>query len=234
MGNKVHPKAFRLGVTTTWSSKWFAGRDFKKNLEQDVTVRAFLLKDLREAQVSEVMIERKAKGINVIIRTAKPGLVIGRSGVGAEDLKKKIMNKFFRGRRVQLSISVEEISKPALSAPVVAQQIIADIEKRMPYRRSMKGAIERAFKAGALGVKVRVSGRLNGAEIARREQLVSGKIPLHNLRADIDYCQDFAQTMMGTIGVKVWIYRGEVFGKAEGHSTETKPVRAEVAAPAKA
>lgn len=224
MGNKVHPKALRLGITTTWSSKWFAGKDFKKNLEEDVKIRVWLLKQLREAQVSEVFIERKAKGISIVIKTAKPGLVIGRAGAGADELKTKLMKEFFRGRKVQLSLNVEEISRPSLSAAVLAQQIIADIEKRMPYRRSMKGAIERALKAGAEGVKVRVGGRLNGAEISRREQLQSGKIPLHNLRADIDYFNAPASTMMGQIGVKVWIYRGEVFTKG-GAAPETKPVR---------
>lgn len=227
MGNKVHPKALRLGITTTWSSKWFAGdKEFKKNLEEDVKMRAFLVKELRDAQVSEVFIERKAKGINIVVKTAKPGLVIGRAGAGADELKKKIMDKFFRGRKIQLSLNVEEISRPSLSAAVLAQQIIADIEKRMPYRRSMKSAIERALKAGAQGVKVRVGGRLNGAEISRREQLQSGKIPLHNLRADIDYFEAPASTMMGQIGVKVWVYRGEVFTKG-GAAPETKPVRAE-------
>jgi len=211
MGHKVHPKVFRLGITTTWSSRWFSAKNFQKQLREDTLMRAFVLRALKDAQVAEVIIERKAKGIVMTIRSAKPGIIIGRAGAGIEELKKKVMKEFYRGKRVQLQINVEEIQRPALAANVVAQQIVADLEKRLPFRRSMKMAIERSMKAGALGVKIRISGRLNGAEIARTESLSQGKVPLHNFRADIDYGTDTAHTLMGTIGVKTWIYRGDVF-----------------------
>ena len=215
MGQKVHPKIFRLGVNpaVTWHSRWFGGRALPAQLREDVCLRDHLRQELRDAAVDRIDIERTANAIAVIIHTAKPGFIIGRAGAGAEELKKKIREKFFSGRKVNLEINILEVPRPSLSATIVMQQVIADIEKRMPFRRILKQSIERVGKAGALGVRVMVSGRLNGAEIARREYLTSGKLPLHNLRADIDYSQGFARTIYGTIGVKVWIYRGDVFVK---------------------
>lgn len=212
MGHKVHPKVFRLGTTTTWPSRWFA-RDgaYREQLKQDLSIRDFLKGELKDAQVSEVVIERSRGALSVSIQTGKPGLVIGRSGVGIEELKKKFLKKFFPGKKVQFQLNVAEVAKASLESAIVAQQVAQDLERRMPFRRVLKMAIERVKKAGALGVKIAVSGRLNGAEIARREWLGWGKIPLTNLRADIDYSQDTARTMAGAIGVKVWIYRGDVF-----------------------
>jgi len=213
MGKKTHPIAFRLAVTHDWQAHWFADRDFTSFLREDVSIRAFLLKALREAQVDRVEIERSRQNLIINILAAKPGVVIGRAGAGIEELKKKLKVKFFQGRRTTLSVNVKEIERPALSSRVTGLQIAMDIEKRMPFRRVMKMAIERVMKGGAEGVKITLSGRLNGAEIARTETLAQGKIPLHNLRADIDFASIAANTIYGTIGVKVWINRGEVFEK---------------------
>lgn len=214
MGHKVHPKAFRIGTTTTWPSKWFARKEsYRNQIEQDFYIRNFFRKHLKDAGLSNILIERLRGNLVITLTTAKPGVVIGHSGQGIEDLKKKFMKEFYPGKKVQLQLNVQEVPKAGLEAAVVCGQVISDLERRMPFRRVLKQTIERTKKAGALGVKISVSGRLNGAEIARREWLSWGKIPLSNLRADIDYYQDFARTQMGAIGVKVWIYRGDVFAK---------------------
>ncbi len=211
MGKKTHPVAFRLAVNRGHHAHWFADKDFQSFLRDDVRVRAFLLKELREALVDRVMIERSRQILSITIHAAKPGIVIGRAGAGIEELKKKLKKNFFQGRRTTINLNVKELEKPALSSRVTALQIATDIEKRMPFRRIMKMAIERAMKGGAEGIKMTLSGRLNGAEIARTETLAQGKIPLHNLRADIDFASLPARTIYGAIGVKVWINRGEVF-----------------------
>lgn len=216
MGHKVHPTIFRITTTTTWPSRWFAREDaYRSQLRQDIGIREFLMKELKESAVNRIDIERSRGIITVTVHSAKPGLVIGRSGDGIEALKKKLMKKFFpmAAKTVRVNLTVQEVSRPALQAALVAQGVIADLERRMPFRRVLKMSIERVKKGGALGVKIAVSGRLNGAEIARREWLAWGKIPLTNLRADIDYSQSFASTMAGTVGVKVWIYRGDVFAQ---------------------
>jgi small subunit ribosomal protein S3 len=214
MGQKVHPKIFRIGITRSWDGIWFAKKkDYKNLLEEDVMMREYLGKKLKSALVDSIIIERSRQEVRLIIHSAKPGIVIGRGGSGIEDLTKDIKRKFFRGRRVKLSISVKEVQKPALSANVIGQQIAADIEKRMPFRRVMKMARDRSIKEGAQGVKITVAGRLNGADIARSETVSQGKIPLHNLRSDIDYASIMARTIYGVIGVKVWVNRGEVFDK---------------------
>jgi small subunit ribosomal protein S3 len=211
MGKKVNPLAFRLGGVRTWSGTWFATRNYRDLLQEDVKMRAFLVGQLKEALVDRIEIERARQNLTITIISGKPGVVIGRAGAGIEELNKKLKKEFFRGRRVNISINVKEVQRPSLSANIVGQQIAADIEKRMPFRRIMKMAIERVLKAGALGVKITLSGRLNGAEIARTETLANGKIPLHNLRADIDFARVQANTIYGAIGIKVWINRGEVF-----------------------
>jgi len=174
-------------------------------------MREFLKKILKDALIDRIEIERSRQEVRLIVHSAKPGIIIGRGGAGIEDLTKKIKQEFFRGRRVKLSINVKEVQKPSLSAQVIGQQIVADIEKRMPFRRIMKMAIERAMKSGAQGIKITVAGRLNGADIARSETISQGKIPLHNLRSDINYASVTARTIWGATGVKVWINRGEVF-----------------------
>ena len=233
MGQKVHPKSFRLKINKTWDSKWYADeKDFANFLRQDVLVRKFILKKLKTAMVARVDIERTSNALNINIYSAKPGVIIGRGGQGAEDLKKEIHNSFLKdafSRKKGLkniNVNILEVERPGVEASLVAQSVAGDLERRIPFRRSVKQAIGRVEKAGAKGVKIIVSGRLDGAEIARRETLFSGSIPLHTLRADIDYARLAAQTIYGKIGIKVWIYKGEVFedknNKAEGKNKENE------------
>lgn len=228
MGHKVNPKVFRLSTIYTWDSKWFArGKQFVSSLREDVRIREYLRKTLREVGLESIGIDRTPKRVTVTIRAAKPGVIIGRAGAGIEDLKKKLMKEFYQGQRVTLNINVEEVTRPMLSAQIVGDQIAKEIEQRLPFRRSMKMAIERVMKGGARGVKLTLSGRLNGSEIARTETIAQGSIPLHNLRADIDFARIRANTIFGVIGVKVWIYRGDVFttapAPAQAESAEQRP-----------
>ena len=222
MGKKINPKVFRLTTTKTWTSRWFgAGKDYAKNVEQDIKVKRFLLKKFREAGVDRVEVERNTDKITIGIYTAKPGLIIGRGGTGVEDLKKTVHSKFlYNFKPGSIKLNIFEVDRPNLSAQIIVQAMILDIEKRMPFRRVMKQAINRIERAGALGVKIVVGGRLNGAEIARSEMLTSGKVPLHTLRADIDYARGAAGTTYGAIGVKVWIYKGDKFEKEENKKGE--------------
>lgn len=215
MGQKVNPKIFRTGENQiyTWNSKWFAGKkEFKEYLKQDIQIRNFIKKELRYSGVAKIEIERSRNSVTVIIHTSKPGIIIGRAGAGAEELKKKIKSRFLN-KKINFNLNILEIPNPSLNAEIVLQNMIADIEKRVPFRRVIKQAISRVEKAGAEGVKVIISGRLDGAEIARSETLSWGKVPLHTLRADIDYARGAAQTVYGSVGLKIWIYRGEVFVK---------------------
>ena len=222
MGQKVHPKIFRIGVIYTWPSIWFSNRDsFAEKVKQDVQIRKYIIQKLREAGVDKVNIERNANKIIITTYTAKPGFVIGRGGTGAEDLKKDIKNRFLPKFRLgDIKLNINEVDRPNLSSQVVLQSMILELEKRMPFKRVMKQAVQRVQRAGALGVKVMVKGRLGGSEIARSEKIVAGKIPLHTLRADINYARGVARTTYGAIGVKVWIYRGEVFHKEEAKTGE--------------
>ena len=229
MGQKVHPKAFRLKVNKTWDSKWYADGDFAAYLKQDVLVRKFIQKKLKAAHVSRIEIERSSNGIVVNVYAAKPGLIIGRGGQGVETLKKEMHNEilkdaFSRKRGLKnITLNIFEVSSPSTDAAITVQSIAGDLEKRLPFRRVVKQAIGRAEKAGAKGIKIMVSGRLDGAEIARRETLFAGKIPLHTLRADIDYSRGAAQTIYGKIGIKVWVYKGDIFeAKANPAAKEVK------------
>lgn len=222
MGHKVHPKAFRLGVIYSSNSKWFAKHNFRTFLKEDVQIRRFLKKKLRDAGVDRIEIERFVSKMNIIIHSAKPGMIIGRGGVEIESLKKEIHQKFLGSKKANINISIQEINKPDMSAQVICQGIVDQIEKRIPFRRAMKRTIEQVKKAGAKGVKITIGGRLDGADIARSETLSSGNLPLHTLRADIDYARDAAFTTYGTVGVKVWIYKGEVFEKESVKSTARK------------
>lgn len=222
MGHKTHPKSFRLGIIKDWSAKWLVSKkDLPIILEEDVKIREYLNKKLRSAYVAEIVIERLENNINITIKTARPGLIIGRGGKGVEDLKKaleKIINKHRREKKYPLNyaltINIEEVKNPMANAAIVAQSIASAIEKRMPYRRVIKKAIEEAKQNKEVkGIKVKVSGRLNGAEIARTEWLDWGSMPLQTIRADIDYAEATAFCTYGTIGIKVWIYKGEVFLK---------------------
>ncbi len=201
-------------------------------LKEDCQIREYLRTLLKDASVDRIDIERSANAMTVIVATAKPGLIIGRSGSGVEELKEKMRKKFFPKRKVTFNLNVIEVQRPGLSATIVAQSMVADIEKRLPFRRVMKTTAERVEKAGAKGVRFVLSGRLNGAEIARREMLSHGSVPLHNLRADIDFAQGVARTISGAIGIKVWIYRGEVFDTRRKDREEKQTVTDEAAVPA--
>ncbi|MDP2709246.1 MAG: 30S ribosomal protein S3 [bacterium] len=222
MGHKVNPKVIRLNITRTWPSKWFAtGKKMIKSLEQDVKIRKLLFSELREAGVDRVEIERSGQKITIGIFTAKPGVIIGRGGSGAGDLKKKLHDKFLKNFKLgDINLNITEFDRPNLSSQIIAGSMAIEIEKRMPFRRVMKQAIGRIERAGALGVKVVISGRLNGSEIARTEMLTSGKVPLHTLRADIDFAKATAKTTYGAIGIKLWIYKGDVFKKEEAGKGE--------------
>ena len=216
MGQKVHPYAFRLGFIKNWKSRWFSKNKYKELLEQDYLLRAFILKKLSRTGVNSVEIERSANFINIVIQTARPGLVIGRGGAGIEELKKEIERILFKKdpslSKTEVKLEVEEIRDSSSRAAVMASDICVQIEKRTPYRRVLKQTIDKIMQSREVkGAKIMVSGRLNGAEIARREWLKEGRIPLQTLRSDIDYVQATAYTTYGTIGIKVWIYKGEIF-----------------------
>lgn len=223
MGHKVHPKIFRIGTVATWDSKWFSDKNFIKFLREDVLIRRFLKKKLRESAIDKIVIDRSRNTVTITVHTAKPGFIIGRAGSGADELKKELKDMFFRGQRVTIHINVQDIGHGALSAAITAVQVAMDIEKRMPFRRVMKQTVDRIMMGGAKGCRIIVAGRLNGADIARSERVSQGSIPLQNLRANIQYYHAEANTMFGVIGVKVWIYLGEVFGDEE--ATVTAPKR---------
>lgn len=212
MGHKVNPKIFRIGMTQNWQSKWFARKNYAKILEQDIKIRKYLKKKLKDAGISKIEIERSGNNVTVNIHTSKPGIVIGRGGTGADVLKKEIEKKFLN-KKINLRLEIHEVSKPYLDAELVCQNIIDQLEKRIPFRRVAKQAVDQMMKAGAKGVKVIVSGRLDGAEIARKETFTQGSLPLHTLRADVDYARGAAFTTYGCVGVKVWIYKGQFFNK---------------------
>mgnify|MGYP001615489097 CR=1 FL=1 len=210
MGQKVNPKIYRIGPLNSWDSKWFSKNNYADFLRLDFLIKKYIKNKLKEAAIAKIEIERSGNNMTVIIHTGKPGLIIGRGGQGVEDLKKEIKAKFL-DKKMGLTINIQEVRDQSLSAELIVQSLIADIEKRIPYRRTMKQVIARVQKAGAQGVKVMCSGRLNGVEIARRESLGWGKLPLHTIRADIDYARGAALTTYGKVGVKVWIYKGEKF-----------------------
>jgi small subunit ribosomal protein S3 len=208
VGQKVNPVGFRIGIIRDWESKWYANnKEFGTLLMEDVKIREFLKKKLKDAAVSKIEIERAANRVNVTIHTAKPGIVIGKGGAEVEVLRGQI-TKISNDKKVHINIS--EIKNPELDAILVAESIAQQLERRVSFRRAMKQAIQRTQRAGAKGIKTAVSGRLGGAEIARQEGYSEGTVPLHTLRADIDYGTAEAHTTYGRIGVKVWIYRGEV------------------------
>jgi len=217
MGQKVHPNGIRLGISRPWNATWYANtNEFADNLHSDYQVRKFLTKELRNASVSRIVIDRPAKSVRVTIHTARPGVVIGKKGEDVEKLRKQVSK--LTGSPAQINIS--EVRKPELDSQLVADNIAGQLERRVMFRRAMKRAVQNAIRLGAKGIKVEVSGRLGGAEIARTEWYREGRVPLHTLRADIDYSTSEANTTYGIIGVKVWIFRGEVLG---GLPTEEKP-----------
>lgn len=222
MGQKVHPTGIRLGITKDWSSRWYANsKDFADTLCADIKVREYLGKRLAQAGVSRIQIDRPAKNAKITVYTARPGMIIGKSGKEIENLRDEV-NKILK---VPVHISIEEVRKPELDAKLVAESVAQQLEKRVMFRRAMKRAVTTAIRSGAKGIKICVSGRLGGAEIARTEWYREGRVPLHTLRADIDYGLGEAFTTYGVIGVKVWIFKGEVLGdkdQAEGGSGTTE------------
>lgn len=209
MGQKVHPIGLRVGSFRTWDSRWYAEKEYRSLLEEDVRVRSFIEKNHRNAAIARVEIERFAQRVKVTLHTARPGIIIGRRGVGVEELRKAV-EKLTRRGTGQISINVQEVKQPELEAKLVGENVAEQLVKRVAFRRAIKQAAGRAMKAGAKGIRVQVSGRLAGAEIARTERTQQGKVPLHTLRADIDFAVSEAYTTYGRIGIKVWVYRGDI------------------------
>ena len=223
MGQKVHPTGIRLGIVKDWTSKWYAdSRDYADLLNNDLQVRDFLQKRLAGASVSRIQIERPARNVRVTIHTARPGIVIGKKGEDIEKLRQEVS----RMVGAPVHINIEEIRKPELDATLVAQGIAQQLEKRIMFRRAMKRAVGNSMRLGAQGVRINVAGRLNGAEIARSEWYREGRVPLHTLRADIDYGVAQAHTTYGVIGIKVWIFKGEVLDSEQTPGTAPEKPRA--------
>jgi small subunit ribosomal protein S3 len=212
MGHKVNPLGLRIGITSNWRSRWYSKKEYAKQLREDIGIRRSVEERLRNAAIGGVDIERSAGLVRIIVKTARPGIIIGRGGTGVEDLKKFIKDGFFKTKKVELKVEVEEIKNSEENAQVVARNIAEQLEKRIPFRRILKGIADQSMEAHRIkGIKIEISGRLGGADMSRREWLSRGTLPLHTLRADIDFAKDVARTTFGVIGVKVWIYRGEKF-----------------------
>ncbi|MDE2996039.1 MAG: 30S ribosomal protein S3, partial [Bacteroidota bacterium] len=211
MGQKTHPIGFRLGVIRGWDSNWYAGKDYAEKLVEDDEIRSYLAARLKRAGLSRVVIERTPKRVILTLHTSRPGVVIGRGGTEVEKLREEI--KKLTSKDIQININ--EIKRPELDASLVAQNIAQQLEGRVSFRRAMKQSITAAMRMGAEGIRIRLSGRLGGAEMGRTEQYLEGRVPLHTIRADIDYATATAFTIYGTTGVKVWIYRGEILGKPD-------------------
>jgi small subunit ribosomal protein S3 len=224
VGQKVHPYGFRLGVTKTWRSRWFAKQDYHRLLKEDLELKELLKERLKSAGVSSVEVDRPGNKLRVTIRTSRPGIIIGRKGAEIEKLKQDLAKKTKR----EVFIDIQEVHKPELDAQLVSESIALQLEKRVAFRRAMRKAVDSALRFGCKGIKVRVSGRLNGAEIARSEWYLQGQLPLHTLRADIEYGTAEAHTTYGVVGIKCWIYKGEILdgGKARtGLRNEPEPRR---------
>ena len=214
MGHKINPTGMRVGIIRDWESKWYAEKDFASYLHEDIRIREYIQNKLADASVSTVEIERAAKRVNISIHTAKPGMVIGKGGSEVEKLRKELNN--LTGRRVHINII--EIKKPDLDAKLVGENVAQQLEASVAFRRAMKQAIQRTMRSGAKGIKIQVAGRLNGADMSRVEHFSEGTVPLHTLRADIDYAWVEANTQYGKLGVKVWIFRGEILPEKKNSS----------------
>ncbi|MFV0680869.1 30S ribosomal protein S3 [Ottowia sp.] len=220
MGQKIHPTGFRLSVSRNWASRWYASnRDFAGMLAEDIKVREYLKAKLKNAAVSRVLIERPAKNARITIYSARPGVVIGKKGEDIEKLKKELADQL----GVPVAVNIEEVRKPEVNAQLIADSITQQLEKRIMFRRAMKRAMQNAMRLGAQGIKIMSSGRLNGIEIARTEWYREGRVPLHTLRADIDYGFSEAKTTYGIIGVKVWVYKGDTLGRNDAPSLDSTP-----------
>lgn len=213
MGRKVHPYGYRLKVIRDWKANWFAeGAEYAELLHEDLRIRALIREQLQRAGIANIEIERYPNQVQVTIWTARPGIVIGRKGAAVKELRQQLQE--LTGKKVK--VEVEEVKQPELSAPLIAENIVSQLERRISHSRAMKRAVQQAMRAGAKGIKIMCSGRLHGAEMARREWQRDGQVPLQTLRADIDYAHAEARTTFGRIGVKVWVYKGEVLPEAEG------------------
>jgi len=221
LGQKVHPIGFRLGYIKTWSSKWYADKDYAKLLHEDLKIRKIVKKKLFHAGVSRIEIDRSANQIKINIQTARPGIIIGRKGAEVDKLKVELEAI----AKKQVYINIKEIKKPELDSQLVAESVALQLEKRIAYRRAMKKSVTTALRLGALGIKISCAGRLAGSEIARTEWYREGRVPLHTLRADIDFGLAEARTTYGQIGVKVWIYKGDILSKGEEPATERRSER---------
>ncbi|WP_038203692.1 30S ribosomal protein S3 [Xenophilus azovorans] len=220
MGQKIHPTGFRLAVSRNWASRWYANnRDFAGMLAEDIKVREYLKKKLKNASVSRVLIERPAKNARITIYSARPGVVIGKKGEDIENLKRDLGKQL----GVPVAVNIEEVRKPEVDAQLIADSITQQLEKRIMFRRAMKRAMQNAMRLGAQGIKIMSAGRLNGIEIARTEWYREGRVPLHTLRADIDYGFSEAKTTYGVIGVKVWVYKGDTLGRNDAPSLDSTP-----------
>ena len=224
MGQKTHPYGFRLGVTKTWRSRWFAKQDYAKLLREDLELKEALKERLKAAGISSIEVDRPGNKLRITIQTSRPGIIIGRKGAEIEKLKGDLARKTKR----EVFIDIQEVHKPELDAQLVSESIALQLEKRVAFRRAMRKAVDSALRFGCKGIKVRVSGRLNGAEIARTEWYLQGQLPLHTLRADIDYGFTEAHTTYGVIGIKCWVYKGEILpgGQRRGLRNEPEPRRA--------
>ena len=211
MGQKVNPISNRLGIGRGWESKWFGGKNFGDNLVEDQKIRKYLNERLAKASVSRIVIERTLKLVTITICTARPGIVIGKGGQDVDKLKEELKKLYDK----EIQINIFEVKKPELDANIVANNIARQVEGKIAYRRAIKMAVANTMRAGAEGIKVQITGRLNGAEMARKEMYKEGRTPLHTFRADIDYCQSEALTKVGLLGIKVWICRGEKYGKVD-------------------
>jgi len=219
MGQKVHPYGFRLGFTKTWRSRWFAKQDYAKLLREDLELKDALRERLKAAGVSSIEVDRPGNKLRITISTSRPGIIIGRKGAEIEKLKQDLAKKTKR----EVFIDIQEVHKPELDAQLVSESIALQLEKRVAFRRAMRKAVDSALRFGCKGIKVRVSGRLNGAEIARTEWYLQGQLPLHTLRADIDFGFSQAYTTYGVIGVKCWVYKGEILPGAQGRGLRNEP-----------
>lgn len=222
MGQKVHPIGFRLGIIRSWDARWYAEKDYPKLLHEDIRIRRLIQRRLADASVPRVEIERSANNLTVTVHTAKPGIVIGRAGAKVEELR-QLLEKL-TGKRVRVNIA--EIRQPELDATLVARSVAEQLERRVSFRRAMKQAVLRSMQRGAKGIKIVIAGRLGGAEMSRREREVAGKVPLHTLRADIDYGTAEAHTTFGLIGVKTWIYRGDILTSHKREAPAQQPASA--------
>lgn len=214
MGHKVHPTIHRTQVIYTWDSKWFGKEDYAKFAQQDIAIRNYIEEKHKDAHIDSISVERGPKNVTITIFASKPGYIIGRGGQGLDEIRRHIEKKILQMKQ-RVKLNVQEVRSPALSAKVVGTTIASDLERRIPFRRTMKQSIERVMSAGAEGVKISLAGRLNGVDIARTETLSEGKVPLITLRSDVDYAHVEANTTYGVIGVKVWIYKGQVFGRKD-------------------